>query len=872
MDSGSDSDKRPRFLVVTVGSRAAFHTAVAAALNGLTGGGDPGTGDGPDGNGNGGTGDGPDGNGERGAADGPDGSGSPAAGDASGSGSPAAGDPGAASRLVTDVAGPLPAPPDHPEWHTVAGRARRFLDRVVPDAEVRHLAAATFPAAAGALAGALARRRSGDDRLALVLTEPDGPRRQPDGTIAAGLALLAEALGDTPHTFTSRTVLVYDRAPLGPALVAGPYGRRRAPDRDWVLAADVAVAFTDWVQLDYASTALRSASATGRSLLGEQLAAFLDARAGARWGLHYYTGSVVSGLIGDLEEHAARGGNPVLRGPSEHSLACGALARWQLDGAPFLVVVTSGMVDEFRGTLANLREARARGFLVCADSPEDAWFPFQGTVHAAEDSREVLRARGVPFHHLDDPARLEEQLRAAYASFEEDRGPVVLLATPAVLRAPARAEPRRPAPPPPRPRPVLTVREDALAPVMDLLNRGPDRVLWQCGPLDAQEEGLVHEIASRAGVALADSLTRPGTVARFRDGRPVPYYLGTLGLYGYSDRVHDFLHHGGALRPRDEQCLFFLKSRIPEAATPFSPRALARSLRIVQVTRERAHLAPFADHPLACDAAAFLRAVRARLDVPDALRDRRERAIALSRDSASDVVHTLPVRPMSANYFFARLGAVLDTLVRRHGYTWTGVFDVGRGGLSAIRNLPRTGPGFSGWYGRALMGDALQAVPALALTRDDNVLAFVGDGAAALVPDIVPTLVQEVTLNGHRLAGHLSVFRLVDGGHSVIRTYREGRRAGPAGRQTQVLHLLDAEGETDYGGLTVTRRVLDDVDHDELADRLRRPGAVDLWTVPLEHNNEGDGLSLLSSLGWQRDRLPDLAFGMARRPGPRPAR
>ncbi|MFD0431001.1 hypothetical protein ACFQ60_38030 [Streptomyces zhihengii] len=42
--------------------------------------------------------------------------------------------------------------------------------------------------------------------------------------------------------------------------------------------------------------------------------------------------------------------------------------------------------------------------------------------------------------------------------------------------------------------------------------------------------------------------------------------------------------------------------------------------------------------------------------------------------------------------------------------------------------------------------------------------------------------------------------------------------------------------------------------------------------MPLEHNNEGDGLSLLSSLGWQRDRLPDLAFGMARRPGPRPAR
>ncbi|PZH08069.1 hypothetical protein C1I97_16795 [Streptomyces sp. NTH33] len=824
MDSGSDSDKRPRFLVVTVGGGTAFHAAVAGALSGLA---DPQ---------------------ESGLED-----------------------PRAGRRLVTGVPEPVPEPPGHIGWRAVVYRARRYLDRVVPDAEIRHLTAGTFPAAARALAGARAEERDGDDLLALVLVGTDGPDRQSDEAVAAGLALLGPALDGVRHTFTSRTVLVYDRAPLGRTLLAGPYGRRRLPDRDWVLASDVVVAFTDWVQLDYASPALRGLSATGPSLLGEELAAFLHARAGSRWGLHYYTGSVVSGLIGDLEEHAARSGNPVLRGPSEHSLACGALARWQLDEAPFLIVVTSGMVDEFRGTLANLRESRARGFIVCADSPTDAWFPFQGTVHAAEDSRAVLRARDIPFHHLDDPARLDERLREAYASYEEDRGPVVLLATPAVLRAPAHAGNRRPVPPV-RPRPVMTVREDELAPVVEIVNGGPDRVLWQCGRLDAEEEGLVHDIASRAGIALADSLTRPGTVARFRDGRPVPYYLGTLGLSGYSDRVHDFLHRGGGLRPRDEQCLFFLKSRIPEAATPFSPRALARSLRIVQVTRERRHLAPFADHPLQCDADAFLRAVRARLDVPAELRARRARAIAESRESASDVVHTLPVRPMSANYFFARLGGVLETLVRHHGYTWTGVFDVGRGGLSAIRNLPRTGVGFSGWYGRALMGDSLQAVPALALTRDDNVLAFVGDGAAALVPDIVPTLVQEVTVNGHRLAGNLSVFRLVDGGHSVIRTYREGRQAGPAGRQTQVLHLLEGEGEVDYGGLTVARRRLDDVDHDELVARLRRPGAVDLYTVPLEHNNEGDGLSLLSSLGWQRDRLTDLTFTMARRPGPRPAR
>lgn len=223
---------------------------------------------------------------------------------------------------------------------------------------------------------------------------------------------------------------------------------------------------------------------------------------------------------------------------------------------------------------------------------------------------------------------------------------------------------------------------------------------------------------------------------------------------------------------------------------------------------------------------------------------------------------------MSPNYFFRRLGEVLDTLITDHGYTYTGVFDVGRGGISAIRNLPRTGPGFSGWYGRSLMGDALQAVPAVALTRGDNVLAFVGDGASALVPDIVPTLVQEVCVNGHRLAGNLSVFQLIDGGHSVIRTYREGRRAGEADRQTQVLHLLDDEWERTLGELTVTHRHLTDVDPGELMDRLRRRSTVDIYSVPLAHNNEGDGLSLLSSLGWQRDRLPELTFELARRPAP----
>ncbi|SHM96539.1 hypothetical protein [Actinacidiphila paucisporea] len=766
-------------------------------------------------------------------------------------------DPGQAARAL-----------DAPAYGQVLDRSRRFLDAVLPDAGFRLVKADSLTG----LGHTLQRRAAGPGgpqapALLLIDAAAAGVGAAPlDRELQAALDQLGTgpegAAGSGP---SGCSVVVYEAAVPDTVHVASPFTHRLLPEQDWVLAGDIVCCLTDALQLRQSAAALRAASRAATCALAAALAGFLNGEAGAAWGLHYYTGSAVSGLIGDLEEIVAGPGNPVLRGPSEHSLACGALARWQVDGAPALIVATSGMVDEFRGTLANLREARARGFIVCADSPAGAWYPFQGTVHAAEDSREVLRARRLPYFYLDDPGRLDQDLAAAFEAYGQDRGPVVLLATPEVLRVPAGAAP------PPRPaavRPRAAVTEDALAPVMDIINNGPAHVLWQCGAVDAEQRGLVHEIAAAAGVALADSLTRPGTVAGHHEGRRVEEYLGTLGMYGYSARVHDYLHEGGRLRGRDRQALFFLNSRIAEAATPFAARTLNRMLRIVQVTREAGHLAPFADHPVHAEGADFLREVRRRLAVPERLRAERRAALARTADSPSDVVHLLPVAPMSANYFFHRLAAVLDDLITRHGYTYTGVYDVGRGGLSAIRNLPRTGPGFSGWYGRALMGDALSAVPALALTREGNVLAFVGDGAAALVPDMVPTLVEHICLDGRRPARNVSVFRLIDGGHSVIRTYREGRSGAAAARQTRILHLLDDEREQSFGPVTVSRRRLTGVDPDALRDQLTRPATVNLYSVLLAHNNEGDGLSLLSSLGWQRDHLSDLALAMGGTPRP----
>lgn len=747
-----------------------------------------------------------------------------------------------------------------PAYQSLISKARRFLVRALPHPDLRLVAADTLSGAARSLNG----HSTGPGGVPpLVLIDAAGTGLETaalDAPLTEMADALSDLLGTAPHDSPlMRNMAVYVTGPPSETRLAQPYDVVHLPDDPWVLTADVARRFTDHVQHHLGNPALRAAFRSEPPVLAAALHEFLTAQAGDQWGLHYFTGSVVSGLIDELDRLATAAGNPVLSGPNEHSLACGALARWQLDEAPFLIVVTSGMVDEFRGTLANLRESRARGIIVCADSPHGAWFPLQGTVHEAEDSRTVLAARGIPYVYAQDPATLREDLAAAYDAYHKGDGPVVLLATPSVLSsatslAPALSELRRP------PRAVVDVRDDQLAPVVDLVNSGPARLLWQCGALDGEESALVHEIAARAGVALADSPTRPGSVTGYRDGRKVEEYLGTLALYGYSARVRAFLHREGRLRPRDEQAVLFLKSRVGEVSTPFSPHALSRKLRVAQVTREAAHLAPFTDHPVHAEALPFLRALRERLDVGPELLARRRAAIAEARHSPDDAVHALPVLPMSANYFFHQLGSLLGELIEEEGYTYTGVFDAGRGGMSAMRNLPRTGPGFSGWYGRALMGDALQAVPTVALTRDDNVLAFVGDGASALVPDIVPTLIQQVCVYGQRLRRNLTVFRLIDGGLSMIRSYAEGRAGAGLHRQNQVLTLLDPEWTRNFGPLTVRHLHVPDVHPEHMRHWLTEPSTVNLCSVLLSHNNEGDGLSPLSSLGWQRDELSPLTL------------
>ncbi|WP_024804908.1 hypothetical protein [Nocardia sp. BMG51109] len=767
----------------------------------------------------------------------------------------------AAAQALRDLTGsadrrPAPDAPDHDEYRQVVTRARRFLALTTPDDEFRLVTAPSLDAVPRSVAAA---GLPGPCVLTLLIIDHDEHRYRVTDPAAlqrrlAGLAaVLPESIEFEP---SPTTVQVYTDPDVDPFVALERFTPRWRPESDWVITADIVCAVVDSVQ---AHRTDRFRPDLGSSAVAGALARFLDDRAGREWGLHYYTGSVVASFIDDLAEHARRQGNPVVRGPSEHSLACSALARWSLDRAPFLIVTTSGMHDEFRGTLANLQRAAASGFIVCADSRPGQWYPFQGTIHHHEDSREALRAKGIALVHIAVAADVPRGLAEAFAHYRAGRGPVMILASRDALGVTGELEPI--ATPPAQPHDPVEVRPSAFEDLVGLLNSAPKRILCQPAELTGTGRDLMYALASRAGVALADSLARPGTVCGYHRGAPVPEFLGTMSLYGYSARVYEYLHSDGRVRPAAEQALLFVDTPIAEIDTPFSEPTLRR-LAPAQIVSDARDRAPFAGTVVSGHAEKVLRALLDRLEVDPAVLDLRRAAIDATSDSRSDVVGLLPIRPMTINYFVRRLRTALVELIENDGYDYVGVYDVGRAGLSATCNLPRTTVGYSGWFGRALMGDGLQALPGVITRRGTNVLAFIGDGAAALTADIVPTLIQQIAVDGSPFPHNLSIFRFVNGGHSVIRTYRESHRLSAVGTQTGVLGFLGDNWERSIGPLTVGHRRVLSFDDIDLA-RLTRPQSIDLYSVVLGHNNEGDGLSMMSAFSWQRDELSSRALSLA---------
>lgn len=772
----------------------------------------------------------------------------------------------AASRALTDLAGArdidspvLPA--GHPagdDYREIIKRGLRFLDLVVPEDGFTLLTVDSLAAVPDAVSGATGQQQA---VLCLLLLDHHDYRYRvtsPDD-LNEQLAKLALALGGSvefdpgPHT-----VQVYSDPDIDSFYSVEQFTPRWTPEQEWVTTADIACAFVDSIQV-HSNRRLRPELKP--STIADAIADFLTAQAGSEWGLHYYTGSGVATFIDDIEQRAIRNGNPIVRGPSEHSLACSALARWTLDGAPFAIVATSGMHEEFRGTLANHVSVRTKGFIICCDSRLDAWHPFQGTMHRTEDSRPSLLARGFPVVHIGRSKDIAQGLAEAFAAYSADRGPVMVIAPRDVLQTilPRDEVPEIGKVAAPQVEVVSSPEVDRLA---TLLNSARHRLLCQVGPLGGRATELMYELARKAGIGLADSVAQPGTVNRYHNGHTVDEFLGTLSMYGYSARVYEYLYRDGALRPADEQSVMFVGTQIPQIDTPFSESSL-RQLAPIQITERAIDKAPFTGLGIVGNIEGVLTSLHDRLDVDDEVLAFRRAAIAATHDSDGDVIGLLPVLPMTTNYFFRRFRGVLDNVIQQDGFRYVGVYDIGRAGLSAVNSLPRTDPCVSGWYGRGLMGDGLMALPGIATRRDINVISFTGDGAAAMTPDIVPTLVQQIAVDHLTFRRTLSIFRFVNGSHSVIRTYREGGKPSAVSGQTGVLSFTPEDYQHQVGSLTVRHRRIVRFDDVDFAEQLQEPETINLYSVIVGHNNEGDGLSRFSSLGWQRDELSPKALAMA---------
>ncbi|MDE1461505.1 thiamine pyrophosphate-dependent enzyme [Spartinivicinus poritis] len=627
------------------------------------------------------------------------------------------------------------------------------------------------------------------------------------------------------------------------------------PTERSVLQTKLLCLWMDFFEMSYANRRIKpTIKDIPHNLLGEQLLNLFSLKAQNNWLFFYFTGSIVSSLIQYVESKIKPMGIPALRGPSEHSLACGAMANWQLYQKPFLIVVTSGMIDEFKGTLANLRDAKAKGIIICAENRANQWFAFQGTISQDEDTRDVLAAYRVPHLYMDNIDNVDNDLLKVAELYDLEQGPVVLLVTQAVLEAVSHIDINFSKKNSHQNKATsISPCQQTLDKVVDIINHGPEKLLWQCGPMNDTELEMTLSIASRAGIALVDSLTYPGVIPKFYNGKRNSNYLGTLSIYGYSPRVYNYLHTNNKLNPPGEQCLFFLKSKIPQIATPFPEGRLERKIDIVQLTNNPNHIAPFTNHGLTMNYLDFLHYVNEHLNVPNTLRIKRYHTINSLIDTPSDVVNKLPTLPMSPNFFFAKLNDLIERLIVEHGYDYTGLYDVGRCGISAIRNVAKTRRGFSGWYGRALMGDALLASVGIAYTCPTNIIAFIGDGAKGVVPDVLPSFIENAIAHPNQMNKNITIFFFQNAGHSVINTYQERILFKRTSRQMRLVNIHFPDWEDDLCGLKIKSQTIETFDNQMLASALLEPQRINLFSVVVSHNNEGDGISLATATGWQRD-------------------
>ncbi len=744
-------------------------------------------------------------------------------------------------------------PPDGP-WYAAVQKARTFLTSLN---EPITLAVHTAATLANARANVLADAEPGTVGMVLAHATAllDGPHQADaaagvlaefyDGLDAAGVPCLR-----TPY---SDAVFIDEADYLAAPFQNSLQYRVRVTAPHEHMAADVTVLLTNYLQHIFCNRLARRrlAGTDTPVVLGPALADCMRGQFGDAWILSYYTGSVVSGLIKSVED--AAGDALVIRGPSEHALACAAFIHARLYQRGWLLLLTSAMIDELKGTLANLQQLRARGLIVCADATESKWFGFQATVNSEADIRGLLTARKIPWVYLQDPEEISAGVAQIAAHLAQHAGPVVLIATQAVLEARRVQVSPTVAPTQPESPPTATAPDSqALAQALALINHGPERILWQCGALTPEERDLSIEIAEAAGIALADSLSAPGFMPAYRNGQKVAHYLGMLGQYGTNQEVFRYLMNGSDLRAPAEQCLFVLKGKLGQIDSPFSDADHARRLRIVKVNAKPEHIGAFADIGLGMRTLEFLQWLRPRVALDPGLRERRMAALAQAQPWVGDVLSQIPTLPMTPNFFHERLRSVVEKLITEQGYRYVGLFDVGHNGTLAVGRLPRTGPCYSGWYGRGLMGDSLQAAGALVSCPGDSVLAVSGDGAKQITPDILPGIVENLSRLGRPNGKNVTIFYLVNNAFSIINSYVQRLMFKDGGRQMTVINpepFAEADAEMEVCGTLIRRRRLLRLDEAALAADLTALNRVNIFTVPLINND--DGISVMDVGNWQ---------------------
>lgn len=598
-----------------------------------------------------------------------------------------------------------------------------------------------------------------------------------------------------------------------------------------------------------------------QNALGAALCELLSS-SGKRWMFASYTGAVVANMI-EYVQHYRRQRHlvrkvPMVHGNSEHALACNALAFSQLHDGVYWIAVTIGMMLDFKGTLLNLVRSRAKGVIVCGEGEPSLHYGCQSMITPAEDVRVILSAMRIPFIEMMDVESLPQRWADFVAVYAQANGPVVILASPRALDATTVLDVTAAT----VPRPVGTndhhnpiSNHESVQALRDRLeDPSRDIVFVVDSKLSGVEHLLLQRLSLHFAVGVADSVQRPGVVSRERVGQAeslsgYPNYVGTVGIYGTSPSAYRLLFEGGKPRERTQLTLCFLDSKVDQPASPYTVGDIKNAVDIFQVTPHAEEMNPHISNHIQSSVeqclVALLEAPRSLKPFPDL--SRRMAAISSCQQYNPDPMRKLSTAPMSPNHFFYVLCNTLRRQSQESALDYVTVFDAGRFGFSALRNVPRVRPGFSGVYGRGAMGDAIQSLPVIALTHPLTI-AFTGDGARALVPDLSSMLMR--TLSEDNFDGALIVLTALNGTMSMIQTYQERGMFCHASAQVEMPVMLQQPSQWQWAGVNYHRVNMLHFDPGQWRQWCQSKRAVFFVDVLIEHNNADDIYTHLMPNSW----------------------